>query len=89
MSPKTHYIFNPFFGAYYKINVDLFAEKWIFYSNFILQENTAKAKILEKIKRNQPTTGLRSQLKIKVATGSVVASQFQVTTSPNSALKKK
>ena len=36
MSPKTHLIFNPFFRAYYKINVDSYAEKWIFYSNLIL-----------------------------------------------------
>ena len=46
------------------INVDLFAEMWIFYSNFILQENTAEVQILAKIRRNQPVAELRSQLKI-------------------------
>ena len=57
---------------------------WIFYSNFILQENTAKAKISAKIRINQFTAELKSQLKIRVATGSLVVSQFQVTTSQNS-----
>ena len=54
MSPKTHLIFNKFFRAYYKINVDSYAEMWIFYSNLILQENTAEAKIPTKTKRDQP-----------------------------------
>ena len=29
---------------------------WIFYSNLILQENTAKAKISAKTRRDQPTS---------------------------------
>ena len=61
---------------------------WIFYSNFILQENTTKAKISTKIRINQFTAELKSQLKIRVATGSLVVSQFQVTTSPNSCFEK-
>ena len=62
---------------------------WIFDSNFILQENTAKAKISEKMRINQFTTELRSRHAVKVSTGSLVVSQFQVMTSPNSALRKK
>ena len=61
---------------------------WIFYSNFILQENTAKAKISANIRINQFTAELKSQLKIRVATGSLVVSQFQVTTSPNSCFEE-
>ena len=48
---------------------------WIFYSNLILQENTADAKISAKTRRDQPTssnevaTEKRSRdLKIKLAT---------------------
>ena len=48
---------------------------WIFYSNLILQENTAEAKISVKTRRNQPTsrkevaTENRSRdLKIKLTT---------------------
>ena len=61
---------------------------WIFYSNFILQENTAKAKISAKIRINQFTAELKSQLKIRVTTGSLVVSQFKVTTSPNSCFEE-
>ena len=53
MSLKTHLIFNPFFLAYYKVNVDSYVEIWIFYSNLILQENTAEAKIPVKTRRDQ------------------------------------
>ena len=46
---------------------------WIFYSNLILQENTAEAKISAKTRRDQPTSrnevATRSRdLKIKLAT---------------------
>ena len=54
---------------------------WIFYSNLILQENTAEAKILAKTRRDQPTSiievatenrshdrKLSCDLKIEVAT---------------------
>ena len=60
----------------------------IFYLNFILQENTAKAKISAKTRINQFTAELKSQLKIRVMTGSLVVSQFQVTTSPNSCFEE-
>ena len=64
MSPKTHLIFNPFFGVYYKINVDSCVEIWIFYSNLILQKSTAEAKIPTKTRRNKPKS------RNEVATGS-------------------
>ena len=53
MSPKTHFIFNPFFLAYYKINVDSYAKMWIFYSNLILQKNTVEVQIPAKTKRDK------------------------------------
>ena len=71
------------------MNVDLFAEKWIIDSNFILRENTAETQILAKMRRNQPAAELRSQVEIYVATGMLSCQPFQVTTSTNSALKKK
>ena len=38
------------------MNVDLYAEMWIFYSNLILQENTADDKISAETRRDQPTS---------------------------------
>ena len=68
MSPKTHLIFNPFFLAYYKINVDSYAEMWIFYSSLIFQKNTAEAKITAKTKRDQPISRNEVTTEVGVAT---------------------
>ena len=56
---------------------------WTFYSNLILQKNTAEVKILAKTGRIQPATERRSQLeKESHNKGALLFNYFQVTTSP-------
>ena len=53
MSQKLIGFFIDFSNLYYNMNADYYAETWIFYSNFILQEITTELKAPARTRRNQ------------------------------------